>query len=79
MPTDRDAYQRGHRDALLSLAADLDALAQGEREHGKRYESAGIIPPMTAGRLTAYTEAARRARRSAESLPHDPEEVPDAD
>ena len=75
-------YQRGHRDALLALAVELDAVAlavmarypvaPGEVANTLRTTVAAHFHYEAAGKR----QAAALTRRRSEALPHDPEEEP---
>ena len=73
-------YQRGHRDALLALAAELEQQADAEQAAhplGDRYTvGSAHHQSVIASRWRSQTlrEAAALARRRADALPHDPEE-----
>ena len=73
-------YQRGHRDALLTLATELDrdALAVTARYPVKPGEVANALRSTVAAHFhhqaKGKRDAAALARRRAEALPHDPEE-----
>lgn len=76
----RNAYQRGNRDGLTSLAKWLEAQARRTKAQGDKLEDrkhgAGW---MYFARAAAFEEAAADARRQAESLPEDPGEDPDTE
>lgn len=75
-------YQKGHRDALLALAVEIEACVATEREKytlGDNYVvgSARHQAVIASGwRIMAMQSDANLARRRAEALPHDPEENP---
>ena len=75
------AYQRGHRDALLALAAELEASAAAEmaRYPVKPGEVANTLRSTVATHFhhqaKGKRDAATIARRRSEALPHDPDEV----
>lgn len=75
-------YQRGARDALLALAAELEQDASAEEAAhvlGDDYRvGSAHHQAVIASRWRSQTlrEAAVLARRRAEALPHDPEEAP---
>ncbi len=76
------AYQRGHRDALLALAAELEtsAVAEMARYPVKPGEVANTLRSTVAAHFhhqaKGKQDAAAIARRRSEALPHDPEEEP---
>ena len=63
-------YQRGARDALLALAAELEQKTGPERPPWPAKGSNLHADTVEMGRRSA----AALARRRAEALPHDPEE-----
>lgn len=73
-------YQRGHRDALLALATDLEESAAAEEAaypDDGRYRVGGERHQAVLGarwRAQAKRANADQARRRAEALPHDPEQ-----
>lgn len=75
-------YQKGHRDALLALAVEIEVCVAAEREKfilGDKYVvgSAWHQAVIASGwRVSAMQNDANLARRRAEALPHDPEENP---
>lgn len=74
-------YQRGHRDALLALAVELEmsAAAVMARYPVKPGEVANTLRSTVAAHFhyeaKGKRDAAAIARRRSEALPHDPEEV----
>ena len=76
------AYQRGHRDALLALAVELEtsAVAEMARYPVKPGEVANTLRSTVAAHFhhqaRGKQDAATIARRRSEALPHDPEEEP---
>lgn len=74
-------YQRGSRDALLALAAELEraAIAEMERYPVAPGEVANTLRTTVAAHFhhqaKGKRDAAAIARRRAEALPHDPEET----
>jgi len=76
-------YQRGNRDGLLSLAIDLERLAQAEREEAARLSRHRTMGERLATNrhfaADALDRAARVARTRAEALPDDPEVPPTPD
>lgn len=75
-------YQKGHRDALLALAVEIEACVATEREKytlddnyvvGSARHQAVIA---SGWRVMAMQSDANLARRRAEALPHDPDENP---
>jgi len=75
-------YQRGHRDALLALAVELDAQADKEQALwplGDWYTVGSVRHQAVIAsrwRTSAMRNDALLARRRSEALPHDPEEEP---
>jgi hypothetical protein len=75
-------YQRGGRDALLALAAEIEAQADQEQAAtplGDAYvvgsaKHQAVI--ASRWRTSTMRNNATLARRRAEALPHDPEEEP---
>lgn len=73
-------YQRGHRDALLALASDLEESAAAEDaaypDNGRYRIGSARHQAVLAAQWRAQTKriAADLARRRAEALPHDPKE-----
>lgn len=73
-------YQRGGRDALLAVAAELDvmasrAAADADKWRGSAHSLAQrLLEIAAAGRETAMACAAL-CRRRAEALPEEPEET----
>lgn len=73
-----DAYRRGNRDALLSLAAEFDARAKAEDIEAERLSGHRTMGDRLAENRRwaghAWTQAADLARRRAEAMPEDPED-----
>lgn len=89
MTNPSDAYQRGNRDALLSLAAEFDALVaiydkRVEKYDPLRYDhpvarrAASVLRTGSVDCMVAFQRAADIARRRARALPDDPELPPEA-
>lgn len=76
-------YQRGNRDGLLNLAAELEAKAETQaadaerirRSPGYRLGRQGVLRLMETAELRreVWSSAAALARRRAEACPEDPE------
>jgi len=75
----RNAYQRGHRDSLLNLAALLDQRARAYTTQADRIGSPLLgstmakVQEMNLTWAGAYERAADLARKQAEMMPDDPE------
>lgn len=79
---ERTPYQRGNRDGLTNLAAELDEMASRAREQRDHHRAVDAKRPVSDQRMTihasaeqqAYAQVAALARRRADALPIDPEE-----
>lgn len=80
-------YQRGQRDGLLAVAAELDGRRANAESAATRYQrmsdavrrgfdSFGPAASHSRGEASALRDAASLCRRRAESLPDDPEVTP---